>query len=266
MKTEYYVNRHELEVDRASHPASWKMPIMHYHDSYELTLFEKGKCNFLIEEQAISAEQFDVFLFAPNVLHKNNGGTFHTRTVIYFMHEYLQNYYTPKAISALLFCFSRKKISLSRKDFDYIFHQAMLLSGKNPFLPLGNILALLSEQPPAETGGTRLIDTILNNIRNHYAEINNLSELAYSSGISKEYLCRLFKKETGLTVTEYLNGVRIRNACDMLRDTKKSITEISFSCGFHSTMYFNKTFKRIVNMTPTEFRKQESAAVIRLPR
>ncbi len=68
-------------------------------------------------------------------------------------------------------------------------------------------------------------------------------------------LCRTFKKLTGYTVIQYINILKIQKACDLLHETRKSITEIALDCGFNSTMYFCKTFKAILNITPTDYRK-----------
>ena len=74
--------------------------------------------------------------------------------------------------------------------------------------------------------------------------------------LNKYYLCRIFKKATGVSVIEYLNRVKVKNACDKLAITKKTVTEIGMECGFNSSEYFCKLFKIYMQMTPSEYRKK----------
>ena len=55
-------------------------------------------------------------------------------------------------------------------------------------------------------------------------------------------------------ILEIPNMLKIQKACDLLHDTTKNSTEIALDCGFNSTMYFCKTFKSILGMTPSEYR------------
>ena len=77
-------------------------------------------------------------------------------------------------------------------------------------------------------------------------------ELIY---ISTPHLCRIFKKHTGMTVSHYINHVKLQHGCELLVHTNMSITEIALQCGFNSSMYFCKTFKSQMGCTPTEFRE-----------
>jgi AraC-like DNA-binding protein len=73
--------------------------------------------------------------------------------------------------------------------------------------------------------------------------------------MSKYYLCRIFKEATGVTLTHYINNIKIQNACHMLVNTDRSILEIGNACGFNSSMYFCKIFKEALSVTPSEFRR-----------
>lgn len=258
MEKEYYTNNKQFEVERRAHGPGWKMSIMHYHSSYEILMFENGSCNMLIDENIIPAEKYDIFLIAPNVLHKNNGGSLHTRTVLYFEKNHIEKFFTPTASEELLSCFAHKKVSVGKKDFEYIFALAMkLLKEPNDFISLGCILKFLSDCHPAALTEHRLIDSILHYINDNFANIDSLTDIAEQFYISKEHLCRMFKKETDMTVTEYLSMLRVRNACELLRTTNEHVLEICISCGFRSTAYFNRVFKKIMKMSPMEFRRSE---------
>lgn len=86
---------------------------------------------------------------------------------------------------------------------------------------------------------------------------NDLSLRALSSlqKISSSYLSALFKKETGQTITDYVNNKRVQRAIHLLSTTKLQIQTISQYCGISDVNYFSKIFKKYTNQTPKEFRK-----------
>ena len=64
----------------------------------------------------------------------------------------------------------------------------------------------------------------------------------------------MFKKESGLTLKAYCNNLKIEDAARLLYQTKISITEIAFMVGFNNFSYFINIFKKIMGMTPLEYR------------
>lgn len=94
-------------------------------------------------------------------------------------------------------------------------------------------------------------------IDEHYAEDLTLDKLAVISGISKSYLCQVFREDVGVTVNNYINDVRISHAMQLLVLTEKSVAEVGGKCGYNSVFYFVKTFKKIVGIPPGSFRKEE---------
>ena len=99
---------------------------------------------------------------------------------------------------------------------------------------------------------------VLSYIADNYRELNSLEEIAEHFFVSSSYLCRVFKKHTGMTLSHYINQIKIQHACELLIDTTKNVTEIAFECGYNSSMYFCKTFKEQMGCTPSEFRKELS--------
>ena len=103
---------------------------------------------------------------------------------------------------------------------------------------------------------------IIEYIGRNYKAIENLTEISDNFFITKFYLCRLFKKHTGVSVIKYINTLKIQSACEELTETKKSIEEIALSSGFSTSMYFCKTFKSVTGMTPTQYRKNKKSESI----
>lgn len=85
----------------------------------------------------------------------------------------------------------------------------------------------------------------------------SLSTLARIQSINASYLSTLFKKETGSTITDYVNQKRIQLATKMLGTTKLQVQTIAQHCGYQDINYFSKIFKKYTNMTPLEYRKKD---------
>lgn len=91
-------------------------------------------------------------------------------------------------------------------------------------------------------------------IENHYGEPFQLELLADELHMSKSYLSRLFRQETGSSITGYLTARRMQQACSLLQTTNKSVEVIGEQVGFTSTSYFISLFKRIMGVSPHQYR------------
>lgn len=79
-------------------------------------------------------------------------------------------------------------------------------------------------------------------------------ELAQRLHLSPCYFCKLFKKQTGLTFTEYRRRARVEKAKRLLLDPHRRVSEVAFDAGFDSIPYFNRAFRRFVGCSPSEYR------------
>ncbi|MDL2232578.1 AraC family transcriptional regulator [Ruminococcaceae bacterium OttesenSCG-928-L11] len=103
-------------------------------------------------------------------------------------------------------------------------------------------------------GLSPLIEKAVSYIGEHLREPISLESLAFSLGLTPNYLGRLFREETGISFVEYVNGARLEQATDILRTTEKTVEEIAAESGFNSSTYFIKKFKQKYRMTPKAFR------------
>ena len=92
-------------------------------------------------------------------------------------------------------------------------------------------------------------------IDKHYSENISLSDLSDKLDINNAYLSRIFKKETGNSITDYINNVRIEEAKSLIQNTNKKMYEIAEQTGFSSTQRFFLIFKKVVGSSPGDFRK-----------
>lgn len=96
----------------------------------------------------------------------------------------------------------------------------------------------------------------LNYIHDHFQTQLKLKDMAAMSGASETYFCRLFKHETGMTFLNYLNGLRIEQACVLLRDTSNNALDICYQVGFNDYTHFGRQFKKHTGMSPANFRQR----------
>ena len=85
----------------------------------------------------------------------------------------------------------------------------------------------------------------------------NLDDIVADIFLSKDYFRQLFKKTTGISITEYIQKTRIEAACKLLLETDRTVFDIAGDCGFSDIKFFYKTFKKITNKTPNEYRKEQ---------
>ena len=82
----------------------------------------------------------------------------------------------------------------------------------------------------------------------------SLADVAKVSGASVFHFCKVFKKTTGLTFTDYVARIRLEDAKEELLNPNRRISEIAYDVGFKSLTQFNRAFKRIFGQSPTQFR------------
>ena len=92
-------------------------------------------------------------------------------------------------------------------------------------------------------------------INEHKTEMLSLSTVAQASGASMFHFCKIFKKSTGLQFTDYVARLRLEDARTQLLNPNRRISEVAYDVGFQSLTQFNRTFKRIVGLSPTQFRE-----------
>lgn len=91
-------------------------------------------------------------------------------------------------------------------------------------------------------------------IAEHLGEEITLGQVAQAAGMSIYYFCKMFKKEMGLTFTEYLARLRVETVKRMLLDPHKRISEAAYDAGFQSLSQFNRVFRHFAGETPSDFR------------
>lgn len=107
----------------------------------------------------------------------------------------------------------------------------------------------------------RLAGRIKEYLNAHLAEEISLDAVGQAMGYTKNYLCQVFRTQTGLTINTYLNLARIDRAADLLLHTDLELSEVATRCGYHSVHYFIKTFKKVLGVPPGSYRRKELTGV-----
>ncbi len=98
------------------------------------------------------------------------------------------------------------------------------------------------------------VKTITGIIQNNIETFHSLSELASEIQVNPSYLSRAFKKNTGVTISEYQMNIKLLASTTFLLDNKLSISDISYKTGFYDDSHFIRSFKSVYNISPHQFR------------
>jgi AraC family transcriptional regulator, melibiose operon regulatory protein len=134
---------------------------------------------------------------------------------------------------------------------------------KTYYLELYIILSKLMAESLSEAGRahTVYIQRGLEWMVNFFSTNLTVENIAGEVGISARHFSRLFVKEIGMTVPDYLNLLRIRKAKELLLNTEMDITRIAYAVGYNSSQYFTTRFKRLEHVTPRAFREKMKTVI-----
>ena len=114
---------------------------------------------------------------------------------------------------------------------------------------------LCSRAQDAEDREWSVSEQCMNYIGKNYEQRLTLEELAAYVHLHPNYLCHLFREQTGTTVFEHINWVRVHAAAKLLRSTRLPVGQIATRSGYQNTNYFSRIFKQFIGRTPTAYRK-----------
>lgn len=102
-----------------------------------------------------------------------------------------------------------------------------------------------------------VVSKAIDYMKHNYNTRINLDSIVSDIFLSKDYFRQLFKKTTGMSVTDFIQQTRIEEACKLLVSTDRTVYDIAGDCGFTDIKFFYKTFKKITGKTPGEFKKDK---------
>ncbi|HEY5914324.1 MAG TPA: AraC family transcriptional regulator, partial [Verrucomicrobiae bacterium] len=129
---------------------------------------------------------------------------------------------------------------------------------------LGNYLAQRAESRlVAKTGSVSpLANEVESILAAHTPEEHlSLQEVARRVSLSPCHFCRVFKQQTGLTLTEFRLRHQVEQAKKLLEEEPLRVSEVAFAAGFESIPHFNHIFRRYVGCPPTQYRREQRAQI-----
>ena len=117
------------------------------------------------------------------------------------------------------------------------------------------ILTLRILVEPAKTYSDSIINEVIDFVQKHYRESLTLQTFCDKKHYNLSYISRRFKQETGMTFREYIQKTRIEKCCELLEGSDMTVSEIARSVGYDDIQFFHTVFKRLIHMTPKEYRK-----------
>ncbi|MBQ7383262.1 MAG: helix-turn-helix domain-containing protein [Clostridia bacterium] len=238
----------------------------HLHSHIELGILLEGKTDITIDSKKYTLEAGDMFVCFPNQVHG-----FKTLEKEY----YILFIFNPEIISEFsnLFFTKLPKTGIIRnaaenselRDIIQLLANTYRSSDTHKTLAVkGYLLILFSkileelELNDIQSGDIKLIGAILNYCSKNYNQPLSLSILERELHISKFYISHTLSNKLHISFNDYINSLRIMNACKLLQSTKKSVTEISEAVGFNTLRTFNRAFIKHTGTTPSKYRTQKS--------
>ena len=148
----------------------------------------------------------------------------------------------------------------SDEELINILEEAFRICDSNSKAPIADLSQKNSVSEPSldysedDIHSNTLIRDITGYIESHYMEDIALQDIAGYLNYSDVYFCKLFKQNFGKNFITYLNEFRMARAKELLADPGINIKDVGYKAGFRDPNYFTRIFKRMVGMTPSEYR------------
>lgn len=269
-KKSFYIN-----YDSNSSPLN-TMKNYHLHDDYEIFYLLEGERIYLINRKKYVVKANNLVFIDKNIIHKTKVTDVPNtkRVVINFQDSFL----TGNEDMLLNQLFDRGphiiRIPANKVEFIQTLIKKLLSEYNSSADNTDAYIQTLLIQLLIES--TRLLNTqendfaaevyddyfvkheiaeIIRYINNHYNQDISLALLSNRFNLSEQYISRLFRKVTGVTLINYLNAVRINQAKRLLLETSLKVTDVSKRVGYSNNVHLWRVFKRFTGHSPNEYRE-----------
>ena len=257
-------------------------PNWHFHPHYQLFTVIKGTGTRFIGDDIRHFEEGDTVFLGPNMPHlwRSDRNYFEKESqlqtegiVVYFKEDFLGNDFFEKPEMFDIKSFlknSERGLDLTGTlgaEMVSDLNELLGLTGFEGISKLLNILHKLSvtndyhyisssnytnTHKISETERMRIVHEY---VLKHFKENINLSTVASLSNMTEAAFCRYFKSRTNKTFSDFVKEIRIGNACKMLQDENKSISQTCYESGYNTVSNFNNQFKSLKGVSPLQYQK-----------
>ncbi|HNZ71060.1 MAG TPA: AraC family transcriptional regulator [Prolixibacteraceae bacterium] len=256
----------------------------HYHNHYEISFITEGTGKRIVADSMESFHPGDLVFIGQNLPHvwiaDKARFALSNRNLEMVYLQFSTTILFPQLLSMAEFANVRKALEMSERGIQIVgdtlnkvseimlqlpylngieqllnFYRLMDIIGKST-----SNIALASEEYLRKKFNTsnKRIEAIHDYFMNNYRNEVNLEELSQLVNMAKGSLCRFFKENSGITLWEYLNHIKIEFACKMLMNNELSIAQVCFDSGFNNLNHFNRQFRKITGITPSSYRRKFS--------
>lgn len=245
----------------------------HVHEDIEIIILDAGQAIACIDTIKTTMNSGDIFFAFPNQLHSFrtiDPAEEHTLFIVKteLLPEYRELFLSSTPKSPII----RNAKSLPRVEK---LVQMLVESERERDVSLdqankrrcGYLLALVSELllhmdiTFDRTEDSRSILAVRNYCAEHFSQRISLPDVAQALSLNKFYLSHLFTEKLGVHFNDYINDLRISEACRLLLNTTESITQIGESVGFAAIRTFNRAFYKKMGSSPSEYRKRKGDSI-----
>ncbi|QJD84205.1 AraC family transcriptional regulator [Cohnella herbarum] len=256
----------------------------HWHQCFEILIVHEGEGTVIINQHAYDIKRGMMFIFQPYQLHKvypkASKQQPYIRSKLHFIAEDFSDKLVlfPNRNTQLLQLWQGKGATQAFDllgDMTYLeqlceWYEQSAGNGKGEseeenMLFLLQILGFVNKAQGSMRESAlieiakrpmRYSERIMKWIDHYYAEEVSLDRIAEELHLSKFYVSRVFRQETGSSVTDYLTARRIKQACRLLQTTYDPVERIGARVGLPDASYFVQLFKKVVGTTPLKYRNQ----------
>ena len=265
-----------LEHDRMEHFYA----ALHTHTELQLTLITEGRGTAYIGDRIEQFEPDDVFLLGPDLPHVFRDQSPARKSKIesfsiFFLPDFFGKGFLEipetRAINQL-FDLSLRGLKFNNDLKHRLTMDIKILFDKTGLERLQSLVSMLEnitqsnqfdvlaspgfQKPRNNADGQKINDVFDFLVKNHTRTIK-LDEVANIAHMSPTAFCRYFKQHTRKTYSQFLNEIRVGQACKLIIDDNSTIAQVCYLTGFNNISNFNRQFKKITGYTPRDYIKEQ---------
>jgi AraC-like DNA-binding protein len=246
----------------------------HYHPEYELVLMIRGKGKRFVGNHISDYNEGELDFLGPNLPHwyrKEKESVTGGSLVIHFKEDFLgKGFFQIPEMQSISQLFELSKMGLhytgkTRMLAAEKMEEMLSLTGIDRLICLLSLLKILCESAEyevlsspelgnqSEKENDRL-QKVFGYVFDHFKEELHVEDVAKIATMSPSGFCRYFKNRTKKNFSQFVNEIRVSNACKQLMKGNFSVSYVCSDSGFNNMANFNKQFKKIVKQTPHQFR------------
>lgn len=287
MKPQFLNKNLKANIQLSVHQDTEFLKLWHYHPELELIYISHGIGTMYAGDFIGEYKENDIILLGKNVPHmflsqSSQDNTSYSKAYVFHINDLFLND-TCEYLPDFNFLESILKVSkrgaMFRQKQNTIFLQNLdsidIHSTAETILNVFQILLRLSKYPEYTNLGSinwldrfhtadKRINNVIEYIMLHFKENINLGKAAEISSMNKSAFCRYFKKSTGKPFVSFLNEIRINYSCKLLLESSpsRSISEAAYISGFNNVSYYNRIFKKVIGVSPSEYKTIKNNEVI----